>query len=442
MSKIKAALPKGFRDFLPQDIAKRQYITNTIKMVFEQYGFLPIDTPVMENLNTLTGKYSDEVNKLLFKTLNSGDFLQKVDSELLSTKESNKIASKIAEKGLRYDLTVPLARYVIQHENDIHFPFKRYHIAPVWRADRPQKGRYREFYQCDVDTIGSSSLLNEVEFAQIYHQVFQKLNLEVEILISSRKILNGIIEAIDAQMYSGAIITTIDKIDKIGLEKVIEECQKIGLSEQQAEKLKDFLSIKTIDQLNAENDTLAQGISEVTEVMGYNIPNLKFEISLARGADYYTGCIFEVICKDIAFGALGGGGRYDNLTEMFGKKDLTGVGISFGFERIYDVLESLQKYPSNLQTAPTLLFLHFGEAEKKYAFEQLQKVRKTNISAEIYLDNAKMKKQMKYANSKGVEYICIIGSNEMESGKLTLKNMPTGQQENISIEDIIKKLSN
>lgn len=442
MSKIKAALPKGFRDFLPQDIAKRQYITNTIKMVFEQYGFLPIDTPVMENLNTLTGKYSDEVNKLLFKTLNSGDFLQKVDSELLSTKESNKIASKIAEKGLRYDLTVPLARYVIQHENDIHFPFKRYHIAPVWRADRPQKGRYREFYQCDVDTIGSSSLLNEVEFAQIYHQVFQKLNLEVEILISSRKILNGIIEAIDAQMYSGAIITTIDKIDKIGLEKVIEECQKIGLSEQQAEKLKDFLSIKTIDQLNAENDTLAQGISEVTEVMGYNIPNLKFEISLARGADYYTGCIFEVICKDIAFGALGGGGRYDNLTEMFGKKDLTGVGISFGFERIYDVLESLQKYPSNLQTAPTLLFLHFGEAEKKYAFEQLQKVRKTNISAEIYLDNAKMKKQMKYANSKGVEYICIIGSNEMESGKLTLKNMQTGQQENISIEDIIKKLSN
>lgn len=440
MSTIKATLPKGFRDFLPQDVAKRQYIIHTIKTVFEKYGFLPIDTPVMENLSTLTGKYSDEVNKLLFKTLNSGDFLQKVDSELLSTKASSKIASKIAEKGLRYDLTVPLARYVIQHENDIHFPFKRYHIAPVWRADRPQKGRYREFYQCDVDTIGSTSLLNEVEFAQIYNEVFQKLNLQVDILISSRKILKGIIEAIGAETHSNAIITTIDKIDKIGLEKVITECKNIGLDTTQASRLEKFLSSENLSDLPTENETLAQGVKEVQEVMNYNIPNLKFEVSLARGADYYTGCIFEVVSKDIEFGALGGGGRYDNLTEMFGKKDLTGVGISFGFERIYDVLETLQKYPDNLQVAPTLLFLHFGETEKKYAFEQLQKVRQTHISAEIYPDNAKMKKQMKYANSKGVKYICIIGSNEIESGQLSLKNMQTGEQENLSINAIIEKL--
>lgn len=443
MEQIKAALPKGFRDFLPKQTAKRNYLTETIKLVFEEYGFQGIETPVMENLKTLTGKYSDEVTKLLFKTLNSGDFLAKVDSNLLEEKNSTKISSQISEKGMRYDLTVPLARFVVQHENDLVFPFKRYHIAPVWRADRPQRGRYREFYQCDVDIIGSKSLINEVEFAQIYNKVFEKLDLKVEILINSRKILIGIIEEIDAVDLASQIITTIDKIDKIGLEKVIEEVKKAGLSDEQASTLKSYLEIENINDINTTNETLKQGVEEVKFVIKHNIANLKFDISLARGADYYTGIIFEIFCTEnteFNFGALGGGGRYDNLTEMFGKKDVTGVGISFGFERIYDVLESLKRFPENIQSAPKLLFLHFGEDELTFAFEMLQKVRTQKIQAEIYPDKAKMKKQMKYANGKGVEYICIIGSNEMESGELTLKNMKTGDQENLTIDAIIEKL--
>jgi len=440
MEKIKASLPKGFRDFLPEQTAKRNFIAKTIQSVFEKYGYQGIETPVMENLKTLTGKYSDEVNKLLFKTLNSGDFLKKADAELLAEKNSNKIGNQISEKGMRYDLTVPLARYVVQHQNDLVFPFKRFHIAPVWRADRPQRGRFREFYQCDVDIIGSKSLLNEVEFAQIYTEAFQKLDLKVEILINSRKILIGIIEAIDAQEYSTSIITTIDKIDKIGLERVIEEVAKLGLSEKQTSKLKSFLEITDINKIELENDTLKQGVEEVQFVLKHKVANVKFDISLARGADYYTGIIFEVFCTEFDFGALGGGGRYDNLTEMFGKKDVTGVGVSFGFERVYDILESLNRFPKNIKSAPKLLFLHFGEAEQEYAFEMLQKVRKTNITAEIYPDNAKFKKQMNYANGKGVEYICVIGSNEMESGKLTLKNMATGEQDSLTIEGIISLL--
>lgn len=437
MEKIKASLPKGFRDFLPNQTAKRNYIAENIKTVFEKYGFQAIETPVMENMKTLTGKYSDEVTKLLFKTLNSGDFLAKVDSQLLEDKDSNKISSKISEKGLRYDLTVPLARYVVQHENDLVFPFKRFHIAPVWRADRPQKGRYREFYQCDVDIIGSKSLLNEVEFSQIYSEVFKKLKLKVEILINSRKILIGIIEAINASEKQNQILTIIDKIDKIGIDKVIKEVSQLGIVQEQTDKLKTFLSEKNIDKIELANDTIKQGIDEVKFILKHNVPNVKFDVSLARGADYYTGIIFEIFCTEFDFGALGGGGRYDNLTEMFGKKDVTGVGISFGFERIYDVLESLDRFPKKLQSAPTLLFLHFGEEEQKFAFEMLQKVRKTNISAEIYPDIAKMKKQMKYANNKAVKYICIIGSNEIKTEKLSLKNMETGKQDNLTIDEII-----
>ena len=440
MSKISAALPSGFRDFLPEEVAKRNYIAKTIESVFKKYGFLPIDTPVMENLTTLTGKYSDEVNKLLFKTLNSGDFLSKADEKLLAEKNSNKVASQISEKGLRYDLTVPLARYVVQHQNDLTFPFKRYHIAPVWRADRPQKGRYREFYQCDIDIIGSESLINEVECAQIYNEVFEKLGLNVEILISSRKILTGIIEAVGAADKAATIVTIIDKMDKIGLEKVLLETEKAGLTSEQSKLLKSFLETKNIDDLEASNELLKNGIAEVKEVMSYNIPNLKFEVSLARGADYYTGCIFEVLSQGNEFGALGGGGRYDNLTEMFGKSDLTGVGISFGFERLFDILTQLNHFPENISIAPKLLFLHFGENEMKFAFKLLQKVRAAGISSEMYPDEANMKKQMKYANGKAVQYTCIIGSDEMESGALSLKNMNTGEQESLNLEQIINKL--
>ena len=440
MEKIKAALPKGFRDFLPEQTAKRNYISQTIQSVFEKYGFQGIETPVMENLKTLTGKYSDEVNKLLFKTLNSGDFLTKADANLLAEKNSAKVANQISEKGMRYDLTAPLARYVVQHENDLVFPFKRFHIAPVWRADRPQRGRYREFYQCDVDTIGSKSLINEVEFAQIYNEAFERLNLKVDIKINSRKILVGMIEAVDASDKATTIITIIDKIDKIGLDKVIDEVSKLGLSEEQTSKLKDFLSTTDINKIELSNDTLKEGVAEVQFILKHQVPNVSFDISLARGADYYTGVILEVFCTEMDFGALGGGGRYDNLTEMFGKKDVTGVGISFGFERVYDVLESLNKFPENIQSAPTLLFLHFGEKEQEFGFGLLQKVRKENISSELYPDQAKMKKQMKYANGKGVKYICVIGSNEMESGELTLKNMETGNQESLTIEEIIEKL--
>tara|TARA_B110000037_G_scaffold223098_1_gene302046 strand:- start:4321 stop:5646 length:1326 start_codon:yes stop_codon:yes gene_type:complete len=440
MEKIKAALPKGFRDFLPEQTAKRNYISQTIQSVFEKYGFQGIETPVMENLKTLTGKYSDEVNKLLFKTLNSGDFLAKADADLLVDKNSTKVSSQISEKGMRYDLTIPLARYVVQHENDLVFPFKRFHIAPVWRADRPQRGRYREFYQCDVDIIGSKSLINEVEFAQIYNEAFEKLNLKVDIKINSRKILMGMIEAIGALDKATKIITIIDKIDKIGLDKVVEEVTQLSISEEQSAKLKTFLSTTDINQIELSNDTLKEGVAEVQFILKYQVPNVTFDISLARGADYYTGVILEVFCAEMDFGALGGGGRYDNLTEMFGKKDVTGVGISFGFERVYDVLESLNKFPENIQSAPTLLFLHFGEAEQEFAFDLLQKIRKANISSEIYPDQAKMKKQMKYANGKGVKYICVIGSDEIESGALTLKNMETGDQESLSIEEVIEKL--
>jgi histidyl-tRNA synthetase len=341
---------------------------------------------------------------------------------------------------MRYDLTVPLARYVVQHENDLVFPFKRFHIAPVWRADKPQRGRYREFYQCDVDTIGSKSLINEVEFAQIYNEAFERLNLKVNIKINSRKILVGMIEAVDASDKATTIITIIDKIDKIGLDKVIDEVSKLGLSEEQTSKLKDFLSTTDINKIELSNDTLKEGVAEVQFILKHQVPNVSFDISLARGADYYTGVILEVFCTEMVFGALGGGGRYDNLTEMFGKKDVTGVGISFGFERVYDVLESLNKFPENIQSAPTLLFLHFGEKEQEFGFGLLQKVRKENISSELYPDQAKMKKQMKYANGKGVKYICVIGSNEMESGELTLKNMETGNQESLTIEEIIEKL--
>lgn len=426
------------RDFLPAELARRQYITDTIKAVFEKFGFQPIYTPAMENLPTLTGKYGEEGDKLLYKVLNSGDYLQKASSEDLDAKRSNKVTPQISKKGLRYDLTVPLARFVVQHQNDITFPFRRYHIASVWRSDRPQKGRYCEFFQCDADVIGSPSLLNEVELMQIYSEVFEALKLNVTIKYNSRKLLVGLMTAIGLEENLVTAITILDKLDKIGLDKVIEEMTAIGLSESNAEKLRNVLESNDMSSF-ASSDLIASGKEEVAAIADANIPNTKFDISLARGLDYYTGCIFEVVPNDYEMGSLGGGGRYDNLTEMFGKSDLTGVGISFGLDRIYDVMEGQQKFPESIVAACNILFAHFDAPTRSYAFNCLKSVREAGISAEIYPDLAKFQKQMKYADNKQIPFVCLIGESEMESGKLTLKNMLDGKQESLSLEELIAK---
>lgn len=440
---MKPSQPKGMRDFLPQQVVKRRFITQTIQTVFEKYGFQGIETPVMENLETLTGKYGDEGDKLLFKVLNSGDFLQKTETEDLQKKDSKKITPQISEKGLRYDLTVPLARYVVQNQNELVFPFKRYHIAPVWRADRPQKGRYREFYQCDVDVIGSESLINEVELAKIYAEVFQTLNLNVTIKLNSRKILTGLLNYLKLQAQTTAIIVEIDKLDKIGKAKVLENIQKLGVDKSATQLIEKVLLERdenAIKQVANENEEFAKGLKEVKYLQQFNVPNLEIDFSLARGLDYYTGCIFEVKCNDYEIGSIGGGGRYDNLTEMFGKKDLTGVGVSFGLERIYDVMEALDKFPESLSTSTTLMFAHFDENTFNYAFKALEDLRKAGVKAEIYPDIAKLKKQMKYANDKQIEYVTIIGEDEMQSGKFTLKNMKSGAQQKLDLTALIDYL--
>ena len=440
---MKPSQPKGMRDFLPQQVVKRRFIIQTIQTVFEKYGFQGIETPVMENLETLTGKYGDEGDKLLFKVLNSGDFLQKTETEDLQNKDSKKITPQISEKGLRYDLTVPLARYVVQNQNDLVFPFKRYHIAPVWRADRPQKGRYREFYQCDVDVIGSESLINEVELAKIYAEVFETLNLNVTIKLNSRKILTGLLNYLQLQAQNTAIIVEIDKLDKIGKAKVLENIQNLGVNNEATQLIEKVLldqSEVSIQKVASENEEFAQGLKEVNYLQQFNIPNLEIDFSLARGLDYYTGCIFEVKCNDYEIGSIGGGGRYDNLTEMFGKKDLTGVGVSFGLERIYDVMEALNKFPESLSTSTTLMFAHFDENTFNFAFKALEDVRKAGVKAEIYPDIAKLKKQMKYANDKQIEYVTIIGEDEMQSGKFTLKQMKSGAQQQLDLTALIDYL--
>lgn len=440
---MKPSQPKGMRDFLPQQVVKRRFITQTIQTVFEKYGFQGIETPVMENLETLTGKYGDEGDKLLFKVLNSGDFLQKTETEDLQKKDSKKITPQISEKGLRYDLTVPLARYVVQNQNELVFPFKRYHIAPVWRADRPQKGRYREFYQCDVDVIGSESLINEVELAKIYAEVFQTLNLNVTIKLNSRKILTGLLNYLKLQAQTTAIIVEIDKLDKIGKAKVLENIQKLGVDKSATQLIEKVLLERdenAIKQVANENEEFAKGLKEVKYLQQFNVPNLEIDFSLARGLDYYTGCIFEVKCNDYEIGSIGGGGRYDNLTEMFGKKDLTGVGVSFGLERIYDVMEALDKFPESLSTSTTLMFAHFDENTFNYAFKALEDLRNAGVKAEIYPDIAKLKKQMKYANDKQIEYVTIIGEDEMQSGKFTLKNMKSGAQQKLDLTALIDYL--
>ncbi len=449
----KPSIPKGTRDFSPIEMVKRNYIFDTIKNIFLKYGFSQIETPAMENLSTLMGKYGDEGDRLIFKILNSGNFLSKLDKELIEEKASIKISNQISEKGLRYDLTVPFARYVVQHRNDIIFPFKRYQIQPVWRADKPQKGRYREFFQCDVDVVGSNSLLNEVELIQIIDDVFNSLQINSIIKINNRKILTGIAEIIGEIDKIIAITVAIDKINKIGIDKVNEELTAKGLTKQAIKNLQPILNLsgnnfeklKQLKNILKTSEIGLQGISEMESILAYfkdiTIKNsLEFDLTLARGLNYYTGSIFEVQAKDVNIGSVCGGGRYDDLTGIFGLKDISGVGISFGADRIYDVLKQLDKFPKDKQNTTKLLFINFGEKEEKHCLSLISQIRKSGINTEIYPDNSKIKKQMNYANNKNIPFVALIGENELIDGSITLKDMKTGKQEKLEILNLINKL--
>jgi len=450
----KPSIPKGTRDFSPIEMVKRNYIFNTIKDVFRLYGFQPIETPAMENLSTLMGKYGEEGDKLLFKILNSGDFISKVSEEIYTEKNSNKLTTKISEKGLRYDLTVPFARYVVQHRNDITFPFKRYQIQPVWRADRPQKGRYREFYQCDVDVIGSNSLLNEAELVQIIDDVFKRLQINTVVKINNRKILAGIAETIGEADRIIDITVAIDKLDKIGLEKVNAELIGKGISEIAVEKLQPILELKgstseklsQIEKVIGDTEIGAKGISEMKTLFEY-IDSFKLktevelDLTLARGLNYYTGAIFEVKSKDAQIGSICGGGRYDDLTGIFGMPNISGVGVSFGAERIYDVLVQQDLFPKGSLETTKVMFVNFGEKEEIYCLPILAELRKNNVNAEIFPDSAKMKKQMNYANKKQIPFVILAGESEIEANKFTLKNMESGEQQLVTSEELIKILS-
>lgn len=447
----KPSIPKGTRDFSPAEMVRRNYIFDTIKGVFQQYGYLPIETPAMENLDTLLGKYGEEGDKLLFKILNSGDFLAKADASLLEVKDSNRITSQISEKGLRYDLTVPFARFVVQHQNEITFPFKRYQIQPVWRADKPQKGRYREFFQCDVDVVGSNSLLNEVELIQIVDEVFKKLNIRVLIKLNNRKILAGIAEIIGESSRMTDITVAIDKLEKIGPEKVNNELQERGLSKSAIEKLQPILALKgsneeklqSLQTILKESETGLKGVEEVSEVLNLvKVLGLstavEMDLTLARGLNYYTGAIFEVKALDVAIGSITGGGRYDDLTGIFGLPGVSGVGISFGADRIFDVMNQQDLYPQDVTATTTILFVNFGDREAAWCMKLAAQLRGQGIKAEVYPDAAKMKKQMAYADKKGVPYVAIVGEDEMTGNKVTLKNMVSGDQQSVAAEELIK----
>jgi histidyl-tRNA synthetase len=461
MAIIKPSIPKGTRDFSASEMVKRNHIFNTISSVFKKYGYQEIQTPTMENLNTLTGKYGDEGDKLIFKVLNSGDYLSNIPAEKLESRNSQALISEISEKALRYDLTVPFARYVVMHRNDISFPFKRFQIQPVWRADRPQKGRYREFYQCDADVVGSESLINEAEFVLIYHEALSKLGLkDFTIKINNRKILSGIAEIIGKPQLIVDMTVAIDKLDKIGLDGVIKELIERGFTEQDIEKLKPIIllsgsneeKLKSLKEVLSSSQTGLKGIAEIESIFNYLEvltsetkasvkQNLELDITLARGLNYYTGAIFEVKTNEVAMGSIGGGGRYDDLTGMFGLSDLTGVGISFGADRIYDVLEELKLFPESASESTKVLISNFDEQAEIFALPLLQKLRAEGISAEIYPSSTKLKKQMTYADDKKIPFVILIGSDEMESGLLTLKNMKSGEQEKLSSEQIIEMLS-
>lgn len=446
----KPSIPKGTRDFGPIEMAKRNYIFDTIKRVYALYGFQQIETPAMETLKTLMGKYGEEGDKLLFKILNSGDYLNKIDDTTLLERNVLHLASQLCEKGLRYDLTVPFARYVVMHREELQLPFKRYQIQPVWRADRPQKGRYREFYQCDADIVGSDSLLNEVELMQIVDTVFTQLGVRVQIKINNRKILTGIAEVIGEANKIVDITVAIDKLDKIGLERVNEELREDGISEEAIEKLQPIISLQgtndekldIIAHVLANSEVGLKGVEEIRFILAtlsnMHLRNeIELDLTLARGLNYYTGAIFEVKALDTPMGSITGGGRYDNLTGIFGMPGLSGVGISFGADRIYDVLETLNLYPKETVSATQLLFINFGEKETAYCLPLIGQVRAAGIRTEIYPDKAKMKKQMSYANAKNIPYVALAGDTEIGMNKVTLKNMETGSQNLVSIHELI-----
>ncbi|WP_299781478.1 histidine--tRNA ligase [uncultured Formosa sp.] len=449
----KPSIPKGTRDFNPEQVAKRQYIFKTIQHVFETYGFQPIETPSFENSETLMGKYGDEGDRLIFKILNSGDYLNKVNDELYTEKNSTKITSKISEKALRYDLTVPFARYVVQHQNEIEFPFKRYQMQPVWRADRPQKGRFREFNQCDADVVGSKSLWQEVEFVQLYDAVFTALNLEgVTIKINNRKILAGIAEVIGAQDKLIDFTVALDKLDKIGEDKVKEEMLGKGIPQSGIDKLQPLFTLSgtfeaQIHSLKTILSTSEEGLKGVEELEFINTgietlelktAALQLDVTLARGLNYYTGAIFEVAApKTVQMGSIGGGGRYDDLTGIFGLNDVSGVGISFGLDRIYLVLEELQLFPEAVNKNVKVLFINFGDTEALYSLKAIQKLRAAGINAELYPDAAKMKKQMNHANKRAIPFVVLVGEEEMKSEVYTLKNMVKGEQDKLDLDALI-----
>ena len=441
----KPSIPQGTRDFSPEQVAKRTYIFDTIKKVFTKFGFQPIETPTLENLSTLTGKYGDEGDKLLFKVLNNGDYLSKADPSVLADKNSSKLIAQICDRGLRYDLTVPFARYVVMHQNDITFPFKRYQIQPVWRADRPQRGRYREFYQCDADVVGSNSLVYEAEFAQIYDEVFKKLGLNVVIKINNRKILFGMAEAAGIPDKFMDMTIAIDKLDKIGWEGVKTELESRNMPTSAIEMIDKLLKINTLDELEKygnKSPSLLRGIEELRIFHQYfdlkpHSNDIQFDITLARGLNYYTGCIFEVAAKDVKMGSIGGGGRYDDLTGVFGLKNVSGVGISFGADRIYDCLEELDLFPKESQQSLKVLFVAFDAESHRYAFKALSEMREAGINADIYPEPTKIKKQLDYADKRAVPFVVLVGSEEMETGQLALKNMVSGEQEKMELSKII-----
>jgi histidyl-tRNA synthetase len=444
----KPSIPQGTRDFSPEQVARRTYIFDTIRKVFQKYGFAPIETPTLENLSTLTGKYGEEGDKLLFKVLNNGDYLAKVDPSVLEAKNSSKLISQICDRGLRYDLTVPFARYVVMHQNDIVFPFKRYQIQPVWRADRPQRGRYREFYQCDADVVGSPSLVYEAELVQIYDEVFKLFGLNVLIKINNRKILFGMAEAAGIPEQFMDMTIAIDKLDKIGWDGVATELRNRNIGESSIEIISKLLEINNLEDLEAYGDkseSLVKGIAELRKFHTYfdqkpSANKVEFDITLARGLNYYTGCIFEVAATDVKMGSIGGGGRYDDLTSVFGLKNVSGVGISFGADRIYDCLAELELFPTASAQSLKVLFVAFDEETHRFAFNCLNKIREAGINSDIYPEPTKLKKQLDYADRREVPFVVLIGSDEMESGILTIKNMKTGEQQKLELTEIIELL--
>jgi histidyl-tRNA synthetase len=450
----KPSIPKGTRDFSPLEMARRNHIFDTIRKIFKVHGFLPIETPAMEKLSSLMGKYGDEGDKLLYKVLNSGDFKSKLSTAELNQIPSGKLGTMISEKGLRYDLTVPFARFVVQHRNEISFPFKRYQIQPVWRADRPQRGRYREFYQCDVDVIGSDSLLNEFELIQIIDEVFHALGLVVVIKLNNRKVLAGIAEVIGAPERMTEITVAIDKLEKIGHEGVIEELKQIGLSPESCARLDPFLhmegsnaeKVDLLDEKLKNSEIGKEGLAEVRHLLEYVEVDpvgarLDFDLTLARGLNYYTGSILEVISSEVAIGSICGGGRYDDLTGIFGLEGVSGVGISFGADRIYDVMLQLDRFPLRAVLDTTLLFVNFGELEVKHIIPILGLLRKNGIASELYPEQAKMKKQMAYANKREIPFVALVGEQEVKDGVVSLKEMETGKQERLKPEELVKRLS-